>query len=93
MSDRFVTLAIASGAVALLALVIPWVLAPHIELSTLVRLLFLLPTGWAVMTVGGLFVYRKRGLWLLLGGPVALFNLIWFVATFNPCDPTGARCL
>ena len=85
-----------SGVTAVLALAIPWmprIFGSQFELGTAIALIFFLPVVWAVVTIACLIIYRRRALWLLLGAPVALFNLIWFLLTFSPCDPTGLRCL
>lgn len=96
MSDRYSLLAGSSALVTFLALVVPWIpriFGSQYELSTLIDLLLFLPAAWAIVTIVGVVIYRVRALWLLLGAPVALFNLTWFMLTFSPCDPTGLRCL
>ena len=96
MRNHYNLLAAGSGVTAVLALAIPWIpriFGSQFELSTTIDLILFLPVAWAVVTIVSLTMYRKRALWLLLGAPVALLNLIWFLLTFNPCDPTGLRCL
>ena len=92
-SRWFIPFAIGSGAIAILALYIPVAYGPRLELSTVIDLLIAGPAIWTVTVVVGLVIYRWRGLWLLLGAPLAFVDLIWFVATFSACDPTGTRCL
>ena len=41
------------------------------------------PVCWLVVTIGVIAVYRRRGLWVLLGGPIALiplFAVFWLLS-------------
>ena len=91
--DWFIAFAAASGTIALLALCIPLAFGSRFGLGTVINLLLFLPAVWTLIVIVGLIEYRWRGLWLLLGAPAAFFNLIWFFATFNPCNPSGTSCL
>src|SRR5205085_253589 len=52
----------------------------------------LLSCGWLAMTALFIEQYGKRGLWLLVGAPVALFWPFWIVALFWGCS-SGRGCL
>ncbi|HUO89317.1 MAG TPA: hypothetical protein VMU08_09095 [Rhizomicrobium sp.] len=62
---------VASLALALLAWGVPWL--THFADRGLSLLLLAL---WLASVVGGLIRFRWRGLWLLLGAPLALFWVV-----------------
>ena len=85
------SLAIALGAGGMPSVALS--LGQHI---TAVGLLFpcglLLSCGWLAMTALSIGQYGKRGLWLLVGTPVALFWPFWIVALSWGCS-SGRGCL
>jgi hypothetical protein len=48
----------------------PW---PHHHLVFTIAMLFVLALLWIIVLLSGLVVHGKRGLWLLIGAPLALF--------------------
>ena len=89
--DVALSLAIALGAGGMPSVAI-W-LGQHIpELWVLFPCGLLLSCGWLAMTALFVGQYGKRGLWLLVGAPVALFWPFWIVALFWGCS-SGRGCL
>jgi hypothetical protein len=45
---------------------------------------------WAVVLGFAIWRYKLRGLWLLMGAPMALYWPIWWLLNFRnlPCSPT-----
>jgi hypothetical protein len=74
----FRTWLIGSLVVAVLAWALPWL--THFADGGISILLLVL---WFASIVAGLIRFRRRGLWLLLGAPAALF---WVFAIFLVAD-------
>lgn len=66
-----------SLAMALLAFLLPRILFSHTRIAVMVS--FMLAACWIVVLIGGIVRFKKRGLWLLIGAPFALF---WPVSLF-----------
>ena len=67
----------ASLVVALFAFSMPRILFHDSGIAMWVS--FTLAGCWTVLFIGGLYKFKRRGLWLLIGAPFALF---WPVALF-----------
>jgi hypothetical protein len=69
-----------SVAIALIAFFGPRIFFEHSDIGVTVT--FALTGCWIVLFVGGLFRFKTRGLWLLVGAPFALFwpvSLFWLL--------------
>lgn len=88
-------LTVASVVIAVLAFALPWLSygSAVVELAVLLNFILWSPVVWAIVTIAALITYKRHAMWILLGTPVSLFNLVYFALTFSPCDPTGTRCL
>ena len=41
---------------------------------------------WSMLMVASVFVFRTRGFWLLIGGPIAFFWPVWLlIHGYPPC--------
>jgi len=88
-------LTITSVAIAALACALPWLFyGSHIlSLAGAINLVLWPPVIWLIITIAALVIHKGRAVWLLLAAPVALFDFVYLLLTFSPCDPTGTRCL
>ncbi len=50
-------------------------------------------TAWAIVVVISLWRYEKRGLWLLLGAPMALYWPIWLLFNHFPSCYYSHNCV
>jgi hypothetical protein len=51
-----------------------------------------LALAWLILVVGGLVKFKKRGLWLLIGAPVALFGPFVVVELLWACAHNRFAC-
>lgn len=76
---------VASVVIAYLAWLLPQCQMPIIYDFTISRSLPL-AVVWILLVVFALWRYRKKGLWLLVGSPMALYWPIWLLFhRFPPC--------
>jgi hypothetical protein len=68
----FRALLVGSLVVAGIALAAPWMLR-YAGFMTSLKASMLLALLWSIVVLFALLRYRKRGFWLLLGAPVALY--------------------
>ena len=69
---NFRTLLVVSLGIAVLAFSVPWLSKPASD-NISVMASALLALLWSAVVLLALFSFRKRGLWFLLGTPLALF--------------------
>jgi hypothetical protein len=64
-------LLIISCAMAFAAFLGPWIFRTQVD--TAAKVSFLLAICWIILFAGAMLTFRKRGLWLLIGAPFALY--------------------
>jgi hypothetical protein len=80
-----------SLAMALLAFLLPRILFSHNGIAVMVS--FMLAACWIVVLIAGIFRFKKRGLWLLVGAPFALFWPVSLFLVVQSCAHNVKACL
>jgi hypothetical protein len=78
---NFRVLLVGSLALAMMTFAAPWL--------TSIRVSLFLAGLWGAVVLAALFRFRRRGVWLLLGTPLALYWLYVFVVL---CHDFGSLC-
>jgi hypothetical protein len=81
---------VVSLAVALVAFLMPRILFVHSGIAMWVS--FTLAGCWTVLLIGGLYKFKKRGLWLLIGAPFALFWPVVLGLMVQACSHNIKAC-
>lgn len=76
--------------VAIAALSIPWIFTANFDAATHASVL--LAISWIVILAVGIRLFGKRGLWLLIGMPMALYWPLWFLALIVACASNRNYC-
>jgi hypothetical protein len=91
LRHRFTTLFVTSLAVAGCSFFSMRILfRPYADLAVL--LTFSLTALWAVLLRVAVVRYRKQGLWVLIGAPLALFYPTLFILWMLECFHNAAAC-
>jgi hypothetical protein len=77
--------------VALLAVIIPRDLGPDADLMLKCNLA--LAVIWGIILLVGIFLYRWRALWLLLGAPLLVYWPVAFWLLERACEQDRNNCL
>jgi hypothetical protein len=93
MQKRLAPWLIGSLAFSIAALIAPAVGALHVHGLTVFNLSlafsFAFSVAWLLVFVVALRIHRRRGLWLLVGLPTAIFNpaiYLWLLAAISLCE-------
>jgi hypothetical protein len=99
MGKRFWPWLIGSLACSIAALTAPVVGALHVQGLTVFNwslvASFTLSVAWLLIFAIALRIHRRRGLWLLVGLPMAIFNpavYLWLLAAISLCQATQPIC-
>jgi hypothetical protein len=99
MGKRFWPWLIGSLACSIAALTAPVVGALHVQGLTVFNwslvASFTLSAAWLLIFAIALRIHRRRGLWLLVGLPMAIFNpavYLWLLAAISLCQATQPIC-
>ena len=81
-------IAVSAFSVLKLSIVVSW---PNSDFAAYISSGFSLV--WLAMLGGGLYRYRSRGLWILIGAPFALYYPYWFYMLDRGCSQNIKACL
>jgi hypothetical protein len=70
----------------------PWVFHNYAAMDSATHASLLLTVCWLLVLATALFRFKKRGLWLLLGLPFALFWPCVFLAIASSCAHNSQNC-
>jgi hypothetical protein len=89
--SKFWTMFIASIALAFASAVVPYLIDPN-DSTLVMRLVFPFCVAWGVLVFIAMMRFKWRGLWLLLGAPLAFWWPILFAGIASACAHNVRAC-